>query len=115
MSIPALVLAYARCADERDLDGFAALFTEDGRLTISEGGSERAAFRGRDELRRVLEPMAQYERTLHVVSNHEIESDAGSVYCIANHLRKRGDEHENIRMLIRYADRYAEVDGIARF
>ncbi|WP_028064073.1 nuclear transport factor 2 family protein [Solirubrobacter soli] len=110
-----LAITYARRADERALDGFAELFTEDGWLTISEGGEERAAFRGRDELRRVLAPMAQYERTLHVVTNHEIDGDAGSVYCIANHLRGRGDEHENIRMLIEYADRYAEVDGAARF
>jgi 3-phenylpropionate/cinnamic acid dioxygenase small subunit len=113
--IQQLVIAYARCADERDLDGFARLFTPEGRLTIREGGQERAAFRGHAELRRVLEPMAQYERTLHVVSNHEIDDGAGSVYCIANHLRKRGDEHENVRMLIRYDDRYAETAGGWRF
>ncbi len=103
-----LVVTYARCADERDQDGFARLFTEAGQLTISEGGHERAAFRGQAELRRVLAPLAAYERTLHVVSNHELADDlrSGSVYCIANHLRKRAEGHENVRMLIRYDDRY---------
>jgi uncharacterized protein (TIGR02246 family) len=113
-----LVMRYARAADEQDRDGFARLFTEDGWLTISEGTELRATFRGQDDLRRVLEPLAQYERTLHVVSNHEIATDhaSGSVYCIANHLRKRNDdEHENIRMLIRYADRYTRSGGAWRF
>jgi SnoaL-like protein len=112
-----LAVAYARCADERDQDTFAQLFTPDGWLTISEGERQVAAFRGRDELPRVLDGLVRYERTLHVVSNHEISADAasGSVYCVANHLQRRDDGHENIRMLIRYDDRYAEVDGRRRF
>jgi ketosteroid isomerase-like protein len=115
-----LVDAYALAADRRDDTAFVALFTPDATLTITQDGAPAATFAGADGLRAATAPLDAYRATMHFVGNHvcAVDGDAatGTTYCLANHLRPTGAGVENLRMVIRYDDRYArDGDGRWRF
>jgi hypothetical protein len=116
----ALVDAYAHCADVRDYEGFAALFTEDGELTAVQPGREpffRA--RGQKALAAVVHGNDAFPRTFHFVGNHHCTVDGstatGVTYCTARHLRAEGAEVEAITWLIRYHDDFVETSDGWRF
>lgn len=121
VELRALVDAYAHCADQRDYDGFAALFVEDGELTGIQTGKKEPFFRarGRTELTSVVHGNDGFPRTFHFVGTHHLAVDgqtaSGIAYCTAHHLRAEGDDVESIVWLIRYHDNYVRTADSWRF
>lgn len=109
-----LVEGYARAADRRDGDGFAAVFTGDGTLVVGEH-----EIRGHDELVRVPPRLSRYRVTVHVVANHHVELvdgdlARGEVLGTASHVHDvSGVERVHV-IHLRYDDRYRRVDGVWR-
>jgi 3-phenylpropionate/cinnamic acid dioxygenase small subunit len=103
-----LVEGYARCADQRDVEGFAALFTEDARLTVFDpDGTARRPLVGRDVIAAIPERLRRYERTRHIVSDPVVtdegpEAASGTARCEAHH---HLDGVDTV-MTITYVDRY---------
>lgn len=86
-----LLTEFARCLDDRDFTGYAALFTEDGALRMP--GAEH---HGRAGLAEYVETdLGRYHRTQHLITNHRVETDAdratsrASVHAV--HLRSADD------------------------
>lgn len=105
-----LVFGYARCADTRDGEGFAALFSADGVL---EGA--RFRYEGTDRLRTVTKGLEPFLKTYHTVHNCFFKADGsaatGVIYSSAHHLTaQRLGGFEDYVMYITYHDRYAR-DG----
>lgn len=125
-----LVESYARAADRRDPEAFAAVFTDDGVLSV-----EGHDMRGRDALLLVAPRLSKYRVTEHLVVSHHVDlGDAGSVgagsgdagsggagsgdadvavgevSCIASHVYDR-DGTDRVRVMhIRYDDRYRRTE-----
>lgn len=119
LALRALVDAYAVAVDRRDVPGFLALFAPDATLaTFEPDGHRRSAHHGHDELAAIPPALARYERTLHLVSTHQVEpmvdgdEAVGVAYCEAHHHRPPdpavGASGGTDKVLyIRYQDRYA--------
>jgi len=116
-----LAFAYATALDERDVSGFAALFTEDAHLGVyaPEATDPLLGYDGRDEIGQAVGLLDPYGPTMHVMSNHRVaidgDSATGTVYCVANHSTVRDRTPHNLVMTIRYADRYRRTDSGWRF
>ena len=112
-----LALAYARCADRRDFEGFREIFTEKGQLRGYYGDpktSKRAFFMdGLDAIAGGMHGLKDFGTTLHTVSNQYIEIDgdnaAGETYCVAHHISTKGGTKMNYTMFIRYEDQFERV------
>jgi hypothetical protein len=115
----ALSVAYAACADARDGESLAALFTEDGALVVPRPPSELRPVivrSGRDALVEVAEFLGRYQRTFHLVSSPRFEVDGdgatGEVPCVAHHISGPADPEADgpagtdTVWFIRYRDRY---------
>jgi hypothetical protein len=105
-----LVDAYAVAADGRDAAAFAGVFTPDGELIVLDAdGTERSRYRGAAELATVPGKLARYERTLHLVSTHLVDTAAmtGVAYCEAHHVAGGIDTV----LFIRYDDDYVAAEG----
>jgi hypothetical protein len=80
-----LLVAYARCADEKDWDGFADLYADEGRLVLPFGDITRDQMAASCE--RVLRP---FGRTHHMFSNFAIDIDGDTAssrhYLHATHV-----------------------------
>ena len=109
-----LVDTYAIAADTRNDDLFVSLFTPEGLLRIYQEGALLGEFAGSAGLCQATAPLDQYHATMHLVANHTCAvtgNDAqGTTYCNANHLRPSGSGFENLKMTIRYDDRYLRDD-----
>jgi 3-phenylpropionate/cinnamic acid dioxygenase small subunit len=112
LELAELAYVYASALDERDVEGFAALFTQEGHRGVYEPDSD-VALLGYDGRARIADAMAlldPYGETMHVVSNHRVQVDgdeaAGVVYCLAHHNTVRDGVMRNLVMTIRYYDRY---------
>jgi ketosteroid isomerase-like protein len=71
LAISDLLVRFARCLDEKDWDGYVALYTEDGVLRFPWGGP-----RGTDVLRADVEHnLARFHATHHISANHRVEID----------------------------------------
>ena len=116
-----LAYAYAAALDERDVAGFAALFTEDAHLGVYEPDAELPllGYDGRTEIAQAVGLLDPYGETMHVVSNHRVEVDgdqaSGVVYCLAHHNTVRDGAPHNLVMTIRYHDRYRRTGDGWRF
>lgn len=118
VAIRALVDGYATCVDTRDGSGFAALFTDDGRLrTFRTGRAQEATSEhvGHDALAAVPPRLDRYDTTRHVVTTHHAREAVGDeatgvTYCEAHHLTGDVDEV----MAIRYLDRYRRAGHVWR-
>jgi 3-phenylpropionate/cinnamic acid dioxygenase small subunit len=116
-----LAYAYATALDERDVEGFAALFTEDAHLGVYEPDAEQPllGYDGRAEIAQAVGLLDPYGETMHVVSNHRVEVDgdraSGVVYCLAHHNTVRDGVPHNLVMTIRYHDRYRRTAAGWRF
>ncbi|MGC9499999.1 nuclear transport factor 2 family protein [Streptomyces sp. WG7] len=67
-AISDLLFTFARCLDEKDFEGYAALFAEDGILVLP-----RATHRGRAGLAAfVRQDLGRYHGTHHLSANHQI-------------------------------------------
>ncbi len=120
----ALSVAYAACADARDGEALAALFTEDGALVVPRPPSELRPVivrSGHDALAEVAALLGRYERTFHLVSTPRFEVDGdeatGEVPCVAHHISAPADRGAagpagddpagtDTVWFIRYRDRY---------
>lgn len=119
-----LAVRYARGVDRRDRGLFLSAFSPAARLEVS----PRVTMAGHDRIGMVIELIARYDRTFHVLGQSAYEAAAdgadgsdgsdgsdesdgeatGEVYCVAHHFSPEGDD---LVMYIRYEDRYARRDG----
>ena len=119
VAIRELVDAWARHADRREPERQAALFTEDGRVTVYMGQPEAAepvqVLTGRAELAAAFEALRSYEATTHFNGQHTVTIDGdratGETYCLAYHLWTSGGQRTLMIMSIRYLDAFIRQDG----
>ena len=118
LALRGLVDEYALAVDARDADRFAGLFTPDGVLAVIEPGDPEPSlsYRGHDQLRGVMELLASFSTTFHVMANFTCRIDGstaeGDTYRLAHHLTEDevGGTTDTL-MLIRYHDAFRRVDG----
>ena len=119
LAIRELVDAWARHADRREPERQAALFTEDGRVTVYMGEPETSeavqVLTGRAELTAAFEALRSYEATTHFNGQHTATVDGdratGETYCLAYHLWSSGGQRTLMIMSIRYLDAFIRQDG----
>jgi|TARA_R110002072_G_scaffold87459_9_gene197388 ketosteroid isomerase-like protein len=103
IAIQRLMYRYARCADHKDYEGFAAVFCEDAVFDFL--GERVTPCTAIQEMMRTLE---KYTSTMHQVHNtlYEVEEDfaSGETYCLATHLLSADSTVTKIDMGIVYRD-----------
>jgi hypothetical protein len=118
-AIRGLVDAWARHADRREPAQQAALFTEDGRVTVYMGEPETTeavqVLTGRAELEEAFAALRRYDATTHFNGQHTVTLDGdratGETYCLAYHLWTSDGQRTLMIMSIRYLDVFARRDG----
>lgn len=123
VAIRQLVDEYAIAVDTRDGERFAGLFAEDGKLAVYEPDESvpSLVYSGRDELLTVVELVASFSVTYHVMANHVVELDGdtatASTYGLTHHLGDApdGDGLRDTLMLLRYDDDLRREGGAWRF
>lgn len=114
-----LVDRYADAVDRRDIDGFTALFGENGTLTLPALGGSEAALLSGGSLPSALEPLAVYERTFHHIGGAVFDVDGdranGRVQCSAHHYERTHNGPIDLVMYIVYEDRYRRSEDIWTF
>jgi uncharacterized protein (TIGR02246 family) len=119
LAIRELVDAWARHADRREPERQAALFTEDGRVTVYMGEPATAdavqVLTGRAELTDAFAALRNYEATTHFNGQHTVTLDGdratGETYCLAYHLWTSDGQRTLMIMSIRYLDAFVRRDG----
>ncbi|MCU1482253.1 MAG: hypothetical protein JWQ19_3039 [Subtercola sp.] len=113
VQLRALVDEYAWLADQRDLHGWADLFTDDGSFTAFSPGAETpfASSTGRAELVEVLHGNDAFPHTFHFIANHHVtvtgeQTAHGITYAQAHHTLGEGERTQSLVWLIRYHDEY---------
>jgi hypothetical protein len=127
-AIRGLVDAWARHADRREPAQQAALFTDDGRVTVYMGEPDAAqpettepvqVVTGRAELEEAFAALRRYDATTHFNGQHTVTLDGdratGETYCLAYHLWTSDGQRTLMIMSIRYLDVFARHDGQWRF
>ncbi len=111
-----LAYRYAAAVDACDVDAFASVFTEDGRLHAFQPYAQVpfADMTGHEQLAAVPNSMRQrYRATAHMMTNHLVEIDgdraSGQVLCSARHLNIDPSDDNVLVVMIRYIDRYART------
>jgi hypothetical protein len=113
-----LAVTYARGVDRRDRGLYLSAFSPSARLEVS----PTVTMDGHDQIGLVVELIARYDRTLHLLGQSAYEAApaapagsegpegeaTGEVYCVAHHFS--ADGHDYV-MYIRYDDRYTRCDG----
>ena len=122
LAIRALVDAYARCADRRDVEGQKSLFTEDTHFVVymqGEGSEPTQDLTGRESLTPVFENLNTYQATTHFNGQSTVALDGdratGESYCLAHHLFTDGDDRKLMVASLRYHDTFIKLDGNWRF
>jgi ketosteroid isomerase-like protein len=118
IEIRRLVDEYAIGVDTRDAERFAALFAADGTLSVVEPGEDEPSlvYTGHEELRTVIELVAAFSVTYHVMTNHVVDIDGdtatASTYGLTHHLSESEERGLfDTLMLLRYDDELVRVDG----
>ena len=114
---------YASGVDRRDPGLFLSAFHPEGSLRIPARGpdTEARVLRGHSELAAVIERIARYDRTFHLLGQTRLEWAEGMVakaetYCVAHHWLTTEERHEDTVLYIRYEDTYRlGDDGEWRF
>jgi ketosteroid isomerase-like protein len=111
VALRALVEAYAFAVDGRDCAKFVDLFSDDATLGVYDvSGAATGSYAGRGELDQLPRRLERYDRTMHLVHNHDVQLDgdeaSGEVYCTAHHLSGAGPGASDRVLTIRYLDRY---------
>ncbi|RYJ04136.1 MAG: TIGR03619 family F420-dependent LLM class oxidoreductase, partial [Actinomycetales bacterium] len=108
-----LVHRYALLVDDRDWDGVAALFTEDGLLVSPEPPRTLAPDverRGRDDIRAAMSGLDRALRTVHEVFGEVYDETPdgarGVVRGAAHHLMERDGDTVDLTWRLRYDDAY---------
>jgi hypothetical protein len=114
----ALSERYAQAVDRRDREQFVGVFVPDATVEVrlpGTGEDELMVQHGHDEIGPIIEFVATYPRTMHMLGQSTYEHDGdhatGEVYCLAHHLDPARNGPSNYVMYIRYDDRYRRVDG----
>lgn len=112
-----LSVAYATGVDRRDRGRFLSAFHPDASLAVVSDGDpddRRRVLRGHAELARVVDLIARFPKTFHLLGQASYEvggGDAeGEVYCTAHHLDPTAGGGATMVMYIRYLDRYRTDD-----
>jgi ketosteroid isomerase-like protein len=119
VEIADLSYRYAACADDRDADGAAALFTPDGVLMVPEPPASLGPVRehrGQAAIRRSFAPLDELVLTFHAMAGIVIDAGAepgtarGRVSCIAHHVAARGAGGRDHVWYLHYRDDYLRTD-----
>jgi hypothetical protein len=104
---------YAAAVDRRDEGRLLTVFHPDAELIVhrADGSQPPSRLHGHDEIRVIVERIARYPKTFHLLgqSAYEIEGDQalGEVHCVAHHFDSGhvgvGTDHV---MFVRYRDDY---------
>ncbi|HVU74376.1 MAG TPA: nuclear transport factor 2 family protein [Mycobacteriales bacterium] len=108
-----LVHTYAQRVDALDYDGVAAVFTEDGVLTvcmtIGEGRVDRERH-GRAQIAEAMRVVKRHAMTAHTIGNHVATVDGdtatGETRCIAHHIGGEPGAFTDLVWILRYVDTY---------
>jgi hypothetical protein len=121
IALNALVVNYAVAADNKDYDGYAALFLPEGTITGRVVGATEpfVHVQGRDAISAVLHGNDAFVQTFHGIENHRCEvngdSATGITYCLARHYRETDGAAEVIIAPLRYYDDYVRTPDGWRF
>jgi ketosteroid isomerase-like protein len=121
LALHALAQQYASAVDRRDRERFLAVFADGAALRIhdpAERSTPSSELIGHEQLARVTERIARYDRTFHMVGggSYEVDGDtaAGEVMCVAHHVTRGAtaeDTYDDV-MYIRYLDDFRRgADG----
>jgi hypothetical protein len=111
-----LAVRYATGVDRRDRDYFLGAFHDDAMLLVDRPGARPPQYRmhGHDEIGRVIERIATYPKTFHMLGQSRYDTQegeaTGEVYCQANHYEVTDQGPVNRVMYIRYQDEYRPGD-----
>jgi hypothetical protein len=113
-------LLYARCCDNRDGQGFAALFGPNAVLEGGGGGIPDFHNDTPEKIAAVPGSLNAFAKTYHTIYNTIIdiqgERATGEIYSCAHHLTPRADgKYDDFVMYITYHDRYARSSAGWRF
>jgi hypothetical protein len=114
-----LAACYAAGVDRRQLDLFLSAFRPGATLAVHRAQAgpddEPLLMRGHAEIGRVVELIARYPMTFHLLGQgrYEVHGDraSGEVYCVANHYVPSDQGACNYVMYIRYEDEYRRDRG----
>ncbi|TMK54511.1 MAG: nuclear transport factor 2 family protein [Actinobacteria bacterium] len=111
VALRAIAERYASGVDQRDPKLFTSAFRPDARLRVFDPSDAETPARerqGHEELARIPDVVAAYDRTFHFLGNsrYDVVGDTatGEVYCMAHHLMR--SDNSNRIMYIRYRDDY---------
>jgi hypothetical protein len=105
-----LVDRYADAVDRRDGAALADLFCADGVLRVRTAGGSVINEWGGPDVARLLETLAGYERTFHLVGGCTFDPAddevTGRVHCVAHHYERTSSGPVDLVMMVLYHDRY---------
>jgi hypothetical protein len=114
-ALRSLAAFYAAGVDRRQLGLFLSAFHPDAILAVHRADEEPHLMQGHAEIGRVVELIARYPRTFHLLGQARYEVRGrraeGEVYCVANHYIPSDQGASNFVMYIRYQDRYRRELG----
>jgi hypothetical protein len=118
-----LVDAWAHCADRRMPEDQAALFIEDGTVSVYQddpASSEPVQhLRGHAEMAEAFKVLDNYDATTHFNGQSTLAFEAdratGETYCLAHHVTRRADGATLLVISIRYLDTFVRRDGEWKF
>jgi SnoaL-like domain len=118
-ALRSLAARYAAGVDRRQRDLFLSAFRADATLAVHRPQAgpddEPRLMRGHAEIGRVVELIARYPATFHMLgqSRYEVTGDRarGEVYCVASHYVRSDQGDTSYVMYIRYEDEYRRDRG----
>jgi hypothetical protein len=118
-ALRSLAASYAAGVDRRQRDVFLSAFHPGATLAVHRPAAapddEPRLMRGHAEIGRVVELIARYPRTFHLLGQgrYEVHGDraSGEVYCVAHHYSPSDEGARNHVMYIRYEDAYRRDNG----
>lgn len=109
------VVAIAKAMDEKRLDDWVEMCTEDIELIMHLEPGNPVIVRGKASFCAALEALRRYDATTHLVGNVSatVVDDSGETEacCLAHHLLTKEGRRTNLRMAVRYRDRFKRVAG----
>lgn len=118
-ALRSLAASYAAGVDRRQRDLFLSAFHPGATLAVhrprAQPDDEPQFMRGHAELGRVVELIARYPMTFHLLgqARYEVDGDraSGEVYCVAHHYAPGDEGARDHVMYIRYDDVYSRDHG----